>query len=118
MNNTKWNEIFKAFFNFTYNDETKSYEYKEGAIDYIVPFQTKSINGYISEWDVSWEHFGSVPTEYQSIEWLKIKLTIENKNYVLSSLSKIHVPGKIENEIVIIYGNSHEFTDYLSYSAK
>ncbi len=101
MNNTKWNEIFKAF----YKNEC------EGGV--LVYWSTKDkVNGYIYPWDATWTHFGCEPREWERIEYLQIRLTPENTEMVLDNLKKIHVPGDIVDNIVTVYGYRTD-VDYL-----
>jgi hypothetical protein len=98
LNNTKWNEIFKAFYE---NECDKG----NGLPSITVPWMTKDKqSGYETAWDETWSHFGCEPINYQEIEWLKIMLTNENRAVVLSILRRIHVPGELIDDHVIIYG--------------
>ena len=95
MNNTKWNEIFKAFY---YGNELKENSP-------LIRWRTKDAeNGYLCSWEGTWTHFGCEPREWDRIDYLQIQLTPVNDSYVIESLKKIHVPGTIENGIVTIYG--------------
>ena len=95
MNNTKWNEIFRAFY---YDNELKS-----GSP--VIMWRTKDIGtGYLSEWDGTWTHFGADPRDWDKIDHLQIRLTPENKEYVLQCLKQIHVPGIVEDDTVTIFG--------------
>lgn len=102
MNNTKWNEIFHAFY-----DNECSPEHP------LISWRTKDIeNGYLSNWDGTWTHFGCEPREWDKIDYLQIRLTEENSDLVLSELRRIHVPGEIEDGIVTVYGYRTD-VDYL-----
>lgn len=92
MNNTKWNELFRAFYQLENSDQP-----------FDVQWMTNT-NGFIYGWDDTWSHFGCEPRNYKAIEWLKIKLTPHNREIVLNILKNIHVPGEIINDIAIIYG--------------
>ena len=95
MNNTKWNEIFRAFY---YDNELKS-----GST--VIKWRTRDIDtGYLSEWDGTWTHFGADPQDWDKIDQLQIRLTPENKEYVLKCLKQIHVPGIVEDDTVTIFG--------------
>ena len=94
MNNTKWNEIFNAFYDLECSNNANLSKI-------LIPWTTKSTNGYIYS-DATWTHFGS--ENYKDIEWLKIDLTPENKEIVLNILHKIHVPGEVKENEVIVYG--------------
>jgi hypothetical protein len=97
MNNTKWNEIFKTFYN----------------SNHIVRWRTKDREtDYQSDWDASWSHFGCEPREWELIDFLQIELTYTNKEYVIESLKKIHVPAEIKGNIVTVYGYRMD-VDYL-----
>ena len=94
MNNTKWKEILQAF----YDNECK-------AEHNIVRWRTKDKeNGYLSEWDATWTHFGTDPQDWKYIEYLQIELTPDNRDFVLKVLKQIHVPGEISDNAVTIYG--------------
>lgn len=95
MNDTKWNEIFKAFY---YENELK-----ENAM--LIIWRTKDTEtGFVSEWDGTWSHFGCEPREWNKIDYLQIRLNADNEKYVIDSLKKIHVPGTVEDGIVTVYG--------------
>ena len=94
MNNTKWNEIFRAF----YENELKQ-------DSSIIMWRTKDIDsGYLSDWDGTWTHFGADPREWDKIDFLQIRLTPENKDYVLKCLKQIHVPGVVEEDRITVFG--------------
>ena len=93
MNNTKWAEIFKAF----YYDVECSVD----AVD--VRWTTKSIGGDLYS-DNTWTHFGCSMETSKEIEWLKIELTPYNREIVLEILKKIHVPGEVFDDAVFVYG--------------
>ena len=102
MNNTKWNEIFKKF----YNEECCNRERK-------IRWRTLDKgNGHLSPWDETWTHFGCEPIEWEMIEYLQIQLTDENREFVLSSLKEVHVPGVVEDDIATVYGYRHD-VDYI-----
>ena len=103
MNNTKWNEIFRAFY---YDNELKSGHP-------VIMWRTKDLDsGYLSSWDGTWTHFGAKPRDWDKIDQLQIRLTPENRDYVLKCLKQIHVPGILENDIVTIFGYRTD-VDYL-----
>ena len=97
MNNTKWTEIFKAF----YYDIECSEDQKLSKIP--IQWTTKAINGYIYS-DNTWTHFGMDMESSKEIEWLKIDLTSENRKIVLDILKRIHVPGEVFDDCVYVYG--------------
>ena len=103
MNDTKWREIFWAFF-----DE----ERKSGGI-YTRWRKKDKISGDISEWDATWTHFGAHPPEYHRVEWLKIQLDDVTRDFVLNTLIKIHVPAEVSENEVTVYGYRTD-VDYLS----
>ena len=105
MNNTKWREIFKAF----YALECDKCSAKIG-----VPWMVKNRNGYKSGWDETWAHFGCLPERFEEIEWLKIRLTSENRAFVLRTLARIHVPGEVSGDEVFVYGYRTDIT-YLKF---
>lgn len=100
MNNTKWTEIFKAF-----------YYSAELAGGPAVPWTTKTLDGYVYS-DSTWTHFGVGMEHSREIDWLKIELTAENREFVLDALRRIHVPGEIMEDCVIVYGHRMD-VDYL-----
>ena len=102
MNNTKWREIFQAFYEI------------ECTSSILIPWMTKDTeSGYVYGWDSTWTHFGADPEDYERIDWLKIKLSEDNRDIVLSALAKIHVPGEVFEEEVIVYGYRTN-VDYIS----
>lgn len=102
MNNTKWNEIFKVF----YQNEC------DGNIP-LVRWRTRDLEtGFISKWDGTWTHFGCEPRNWEYIDYLQIELTEENREFVLQKLRRIHVPGTISNGIATIYGYRQD-VDYI-----
>ena len=102
MNHTKWNELFKAF----YRNEC------DGNIP-LVRWRTKDLeNGFISEWDGTWTHFGCEPKDWAHIDYLQIELTRQNRDFVLQEIKRIHVPGTSSKEIVTIYGYRQD-ADYI-----
>ena len=102
MNDTKWNEIFLAF----YENEccTRS--------SFHVCYRTKDINGQVSDQDSAWEHFGCIFPWYKDLEWMQIALTEENNTFVIETLKSIHVHGIIQKEAVIIFGYKQD-CDYI-----
>lgn len=101
MNNTKWSEIFKTFYKNECDAGVKIY------------WRTKDTEtGYLSSWDATWSHFGCEPHEWKFIDYLQIQLTPENKEFVISTLKLIHVPGNIVDDIVTVYGYKND-VDYL-----
>ncbi|MCR5806908.1 MAG: hypothetical protein K6G68_07735 [Oscillospiraceae bacterium] len=104
MNNTKWNEIYRSFFD---------NELRGG----MVRWRTKDIEtGYVTGWDATWTHFACAnadgKTGWDKIEYLQIQLTPENTDYVLDVLRHIHVPGDVSDNIVTVYGYRTD-VDYL-----
>lgn len=97
MNNTKWNEILQAF----YNSEP------------VVMWRTRDIEtGYLSNWDGCWSHFGCEPRDWDMIDYLQIKLSPQNREFVMNTLRQIHVPGEIADDIITVYGYRTDI-DYL-----
>ena len=92
MNDTKWTEIFKAFY---YGAELVGGP--------AVPWTTKSLDGDIYR-DNTWTHFGVGMERSKEIDWLKIELTPQNRDFVLDALRKIHVPGEVREDCVFVYG--------------
>ena len=49
-----------------------------------------------------------ITTEYmedsKEIDWLRITLTPENREFVIKNLRAIHVPGEVLADCVIVYG--------------
>ena len=97
MNNTKWREIFEAFY---YGIECAE---DEALCRLPVHWATKSLDGYIYN-DSTWTHFGCGTDDNKDIEWLRIDLTAENRAIVLDIFRKIHVPGEVLEDCVFVYG--------------
>ena len=57
-----------------------------------------------------------ITTEYmedsKEIDWLRITLTPENREFVLKNLRAIHVPGEVLADCVIVYGHRMD-VDYI-----
>lgn len=101
MNDTKWNEIFTAFYK------------AECAGNPSARWRTKDLTtGFLSEWDGTWTHFGCQSEDWKHIDCLQIELTAQNEAYVLRTLRKIHVPGSVLGGIVTIYGYKPD-ADYI-----
>ncbi|ANC77427.1 hypothetical protein ABE65_011685 [Fictibacillus phosphorivorans] len=100
MNNTKWHEIRLAMSSFPTS----------------LQWRTKDIEtAYISTWDSEWFYHFMIEG-YKCIEWLEIKTETEIiKNEVLEILKSIHVPGKIFEDKIRVYGYVEVCTsvDYL-----
>ncbi len=99
MNNTKWEEIRMAMYDYPHT----------------VRWRTKCVdNGYISNWDAEWYYHFQLGG-YTSIEWLEIK--VENshmKSEIVNILKNIHVPGEVlENSIKVFGYKSNGFVDYI-----
>ena len=89
MNNTKWNEIRLAMSSFPTT----------------IQWRTKDIEtAHISTWDSEWfYHF--INEGYKCIEWMEIKTETEIiKNEVLAIFKNVHVPGKILEDKIRVYG--------------
>lgn len=97
MNDTKWIEIFKAFY---YGIECSP---DKGLSDLQVRWTTKSLNGFVYS-DNTWTHFGCSMDSNKNIDWLRIELTPQNRQIVLDILHLIHVPGEVFDDFVYIYG--------------
>ncbi len=101
MNNTKWNEIFWAFYWYECDEKGRA------------RWKTRDVeNGYIYGWEPSWTHFGCEPKEYDKIDYLQIELTDDNRDFVIQTLKDIHVPGILEDDVVTIYGYRQD-VDYI-----
>ena len=88
MNNTKWEEIRLAMYDYPIT----------------VQWRVKNIDSwYISNWDEEWFcHFRL--GGYHTIEWLEIKVDNEEiKNDVINILRKIHVPGEVLEDSIKVY---------------
>lgn len=102
MNNTKWEEIRIKMYNLSVCLKTS------------IRWRTKDMqNQYISSWDSEWYyHFKN--GGYEMIEWIEISTPNKLiKEAVLSELQKIHVPGEIQSEKIIVYGYSAQSVNYL-----
>lgn len=94
MNNTKWNEILKAFYKNECNGNTP-----------LVRWRIKDLkSGFTSDWDGTWTHFACEPKDWKYIDYLQIELTRENADFVLQQIKRIHVPGTVSEKAVTIYG--------------
>lgn len=93
MNDTKWKEIFEAFY----------YGVECSADPVAVGWSTRSVDGCEYN-DSTWTHFGCSMESSREIEWLKIDLTPQNRETVLNILRKIHVPGEVFGDAVYVYG--------------
>jgi len=100
MNNTKWTEIFEAFY---YGAELCGGP--------AVIWATRSLDGEVYS-DNTWTHFGVGMEHSSQIDWLKIWLTPENREFVLDALRRIHVPGEVLGDCVMVYGHRMD-VDYI-----
>ena len=100
MNNTKWTEIFEAFY---YGSELVGGP--------AVPWTTRGLDGDVYS-DTTWTHFGVGMEGSKEIDWLRIELTPENREFVLKNLRAIHVPGEVVGDSVYVYGHRTD-VDYL-----
>lgn len=97
MNDTKWKEIFEAFY---YGIECSD----DPALSRLsVCWSTTMTDGSVYR-DCTWTHFGCSMEYNREIVSLKIELTAENRQIVLDILRKIHVPGEVFGDCVIVYG--------------
>ena len=89
MNNTKWEELRLGMHNLTPPPK----------------WRTKDLmNGYISNWDGEWFYHFKVGG-YETIEWVEILFSSpEQKEMVLTELSKIHIPIEILSESIKVFG--------------
>lgn len=89
MNDTKWEEIRLAMYDYPTNPQ----------------WRTKDIeSGYICPWDGEWFYHFKLGG-YKTIEWLEIKAeTEEIRNDVLKILKAIHVPGAVFDDVIKVYG--------------
>ena len=97
MNATKWREINTAFLGMEFSDLPE-----ENSV--VIPWMTCTTDGFIYGWDETWTHFWGEDDTGKEIEWLKIKLTPENRKVVLAILKRIHVPGEVTEHEVTVYG--------------
>ena len=72
---------------------------------------TKSLDGDVYS-DNTWTHFGVGMEDSKEIDWLMIELTPENREFVLDALRKIHVPGEVLADCVMVYGHRMDI-DYI-----
>ena len=80
MNNTKWDELRLAM-------------YELGPLS--PRWRTRDVeNGHVSDWDGEWfYHFRN--GGYKFIQWVEIAVeSAEQRQAVLSELTKVHVPGE------------------------
>lgn len=89
MNDTKWDEIRLAMFEFPNNRQWRT---KDIETDYLCPWD--------GEWFYNFRSGG-----YKCIEWLEIKAeTVEIRHEVLKILNNIHVPGEVLGDVIRVYG--------------
>ena len=100
MNNTKWTEVFKAFY---YGAELCGGP--------AVHWSTRTLDGFVYS-DSTWTHFGVGMEDSREIDWLMIELTPSNREFVLEALRKIHVPGEVLADCVMVYGHRMD-ADYI-----
>jgi len=89
-NNTKWNELITAV---RANEEWKP------------SYRTKSVNGYISDWDSEW--FYHLPFPFVCVEWFDISLESPphiNTEWVLNLVEGIGFEFEVKNKILRIWG--------------
>lgn len=94
MNNTKWDELCNTMH----------------SLPFTIFWRTKDINtGYISDWDSDWfyhfklENNKVTQDAYKSIEWVEIR-TDNGREQIIDVIRKIHLPGEIRDNSIIIYG--------------
>ena len=93
MNNTKWSEIGHKFWDI------------ECSEDILIEWDVKLINyDYVEYYEDTWSHFGPDMVDHKEIEWLKIRLTPENKERVIEVLKVVHVPGEVTEDAAFVYG--------------
>ena len=99
MNNTKWEEIRLAMYNYPSP----------------IKWRTKSsVSGYISNWDCEWYYHFRLGG-YETIEWLEINADNDRiKDDIVNILRKIHVPGEVLKESIRVYGYKRDgFIGYI-----
>lgn len=105
MNNTKWKELFRAFY---YGVECSDDPTRSAL---CIHWTTRSIRGILYD-DHTWTHFPCGSEHFQEIDWLRIDLTPENRQVVLDILKQLHLPGEVTPTTVTIY--AHRFdVDYI-----
>jgi len=91
-NNTKWNELISAI---------RCLE------DWKPSYRSKSVSGYISEWDVEWTYH--LPFPFMAVEWFDISLehSFEHNDLILKIKSLVKEIGfefEIQNNVLRIWG--------------
>ena len=76
-----------------------------------MPWTTRTLDGVVYS-DSTWTHFGVGMEDSRQIDWLMIELTPENREFVLEALRKIHVPGEVLADCVMVYGHRMD-VDYV-----
>lgn len=94
MNNTKWREIGRKFWDIECNEDILI-EWDIKFLDY------DHVENYVDE---TWSHFGPDMVDYKQLEWLKIRLTPENRQRVIEVLKAVHVPGEVTEDVATVYG--------------
>ena len=79
MNKTKWLEINKTFWGLETSDLPEEY-------GLVIPWMTCTTDSFVYGWDETWSHFWSHEYTGREIEWLKIKLTPENRKTIKCAL--------------------------------
>ena len=93
MNNTKWYEIGHMFWDI------------ECSEDILIEWDVKFVGyDYVENYEWTWSHFGPDMVDHKQIEWLKIRLTPQNKKRVVDVLRAVHVPGKVTENEAVVYG--------------
>ena len=109
MNNTKWKEIFQAFY---YGIECSN----DPALSGITIRWSVTTTSGLTYTDCTWSHFACPAEDYKDIESLRIDLTATNRQIVMDTLRKIHVPGEVFDHYVIVYGYRMD-VDYICHGA-
>ena len=73
-----------------------------------MPYRTGSVDGHVSGWETTWTHFGALYPAFRALDWLQIRLTEENRAFVLDTLRGIHVPGELRDGLVTVCGHRQD----------
>ena len=97
-NNTKWNELISFI-----RDKEK----------WKPSYRTKSITGYVSDWDTEWYYH--LPFPFISVEWFDISLssnTNESTDWIIHLVEKIGFEFEVKEDILRIWGYAPKSYDY------
>ena len=93
---SKWKELCDYFYGLEISDDY---------CNIIVPYNTKTLSGFIFGEDCTWTHI--LPDDFKDLEWIYIVLTEDNKKIVVDGINKIQIPYEIKDDKLYIYINKN-----------